>query len=110
MEASRAIVARAGVAEGLEHGRSACLLSESDTPSQLGKSLGQLLARQHDARQLGQAARQILETRHSWPDIAKRTLALAERAIAAASSPKRPARLPTPRGRGNPADRPGAAN
>ncbi|MCH2172615.1 glycosyltransferase [Myxococcota bacterium] len=110
MEAARAIVARTGVADGLEHGLSACLLDASDPPSRMGAQLRNLLAREGDAARLGRGARRQLESRHAWPEIAARTLEVIERAIGSTDSWQLPARLPSPRGGGKPADRPGAVN
>lgn len=81
MEAGRAIVARQGVAEGLEHGRSAWLLARDAGAEELARALGRLAADPVEAARLGRGARARLESYHAWPDLAARTLALAERVV-----------------------------
>ncbi len=77
MEARRAIVARAGIAEGLEHGRSAWLLRPEATDAELADAIRALLDDPGRAARLGRAARAQLEAQHAWPDLARRTLELA---------------------------------
>jgi glycosyltransferase involved in cell wall biosynthesis len=77
MEARRAIVAHAELAEGLEHDRSAWLLDAAGARGDLAAAIRLLVADRARAERLGRAARAHLETRHGWTDIARRTLALA---------------------------------
>jgi 1,2-diacylglycerol 3-alpha-glucosyltransferase len=79
MEAGRAIVARRGVAEGLEHGVSAWLLDRDADAGELARTLAGLAADPVAAARLGRGARARLESHHAWPSLAARTLALAER-------------------------------
>jgi glycosyltransferase involved in cell wall biosynthesis len=77
MEAGRPIVARAAAAPGLEHGRSAWLLSADAGPSELASALRTLARDPERAAELGRAARAVLESRHAWRELAARTLAFA---------------------------------
>jgi glycosyltransferase involved in cell wall biosynthesis len=79
MEAGRAIVAREGVAEGLEHGVSAWLLAPDAGAAELARALRSLAADPAAAARLGRGARARLESHHAWPALAARTLALAEK-------------------------------
>ena len=81
MEARRAIVAHASVAEGLEHQRSAWLLAAGDGDAELAHAIRALSSDPERARRLGCAARAQLESHHPWPGIAEQTLALVEEAI-----------------------------
>jgi glycosyltransferase involved in cell wall biosynthesis len=82
MEAGRAIVAHADVAEALEHGREAWLLPAGSTAADLAEAIGTLAKDPERAAQLGQGARTALETRFAWPPLAQRTLALCEAVLA----------------------------
>lgn len=75
MEAGRAIVAFAGVSEGLLHGREAWLVPPKAGAAGLARTLGQLASMPAVAAQLGGAARRRLERMHSTRDLAERTLA-----------------------------------
>jgi glycosyltransferase involved in cell wall biosynthesis len=78
MEAGRAIVAHAPVADVLEHGDSAWLLAPGATPADLAAAIGALARDPARAGRLGRGARAALETRFAWPPLARRTLALCE--------------------------------
>jgi glycosyltransferase involved in cell wall biosynthesis len=80
MEAERPIVAFEEVAEGHVHGQSAWLLSAGAGPDELASAVRALLNDPARAQRLGREARTLLESRHAWPPLARRTLALAERA------------------------------
>jgi len=80
MEASRPIVARRDVAEGLEDGVSAWLVDPDAGPQALADAIHALVADSERAARLGAAGRARLEARHSWPELAARTLALAAEA------------------------------
>jgi glycosyltransferase involved in cell wall biosynthesis len=82
MEAARPIVARRGVADGLEHGESAWLLEPEAGPEAFAEAIRALLADPALAARLGAGARAVLEARHVWPELARRTLALAAEAAA----------------------------
>jgi glycosyltransferase involved in cell wall biosynthesis len=77
MEASRAIVARRGVAEGLVDGVSARLLAPEDGPQALAVAIRALAAEPAVAARLGAAARAHLEAHHARGPLARETLALA---------------------------------
>ncbi len=79
MEASRPIVARAGVADGFEHERNAVLLAPGDGPEALAGALRRLAAEPERAARLGRGARRLLEERHAWPALAEHLLALVRR-------------------------------
>ena len=79
MEAARAIVAHADVAEGLAHGESAWLLPPGATPGEWAAALRGVLRDPTLATHLGVGARRVLETRHAWPALAARTLAFCTR-------------------------------
>lgn len=78
MEAARPIVARAEVAEGFTHERDALLLGPDAGPAELAEAIERVLADPDAAERLGTGARALLERRHAWPDLARRTLALVE--------------------------------
>ena len=78
MEAGRAIVAHASVAEALEHDRSGWLLAPGATAAELAAAIGALARDPARAARLGRGARAALETRFAWPPLARRTLALCE--------------------------------
>jgi glycosyltransferase involved in cell wall biosynthesis len=84
MEAARPIVARRGVADGLEHGASAWLLEPDAGPDALAGAIRALLDDPALAARLGAGARALLEARHAWPALARQTLALASEAAARA--------------------------
>lgn len=79
MEAGRAIVAFRGVAATLEHRSSAWLLGADASPAEIGQALAALLTDRGRAADLGRGARSVLDRRHAWPELARRTLALAAR-------------------------------
>ena len=76
MEAARPIVAYARIAEGLEHGVSAELLSDGAGPAELAHAVERVLADPVRAAALGRAARARLDGQHAWPRIAEETLSL----------------------------------
>jgi len=78
MEAGRAIVAHARVADALEHDHSAWLLAPGATPADLADAIGALASDPARAARLGRGARAALETRFAWPPLARRTLTLCE--------------------------------
>jgi glycosyltransferase involved in cell wall biosynthesis len=78
MEAGRAIVAHACVADALEHGHSGWLLAPGSTPNELAAAIRTLANDPARAARLGRAARATLATRFAWPPLAQRTLALCE--------------------------------
>lgn len=74
MEAGRAIVGFAGVAEGLLHGREAWLLPPTAGAEGLARTLGQLASMPAVAGQLGGAARRRLQRAHGSKALAEQTL------------------------------------
>jgi len=80
METGRPIVAQQRVAEGLVDGTSACLLDDAAGAGEIAAALRGLQSDPARAAALGAAARDTLAARHAWPDLARRTLALAQRA------------------------------
>ena len=58
--------------------RSGWLLSPDASADEIVKAVGTLLEAPPRARALGEGARAVLESRHAWTDLAKRTLAFAE--------------------------------
>jgi glycosyltransferase involved in cell wall biosynthesis len=80
LEAGRAVVARASLADTLAHDESAWLLDDHASPRELGAAL----ARVHDdaalAARLGAAGQRALQKQHDWPALALATLELAARA------------------------------
>jgi glycosyltransferase involved in cell wall biosynthesis len=84
LEAARPVVAYAGSAPGLEHDRSAWLVSPEQGARGLAQAVRRLLADPERARRLGQAARALLEAQHAWPELAARTLAFARSVRSAA--------------------------
>jgi glycosyltransferase involved in cell wall biosynthesis len=76
MEASRAIVARAPLADTLAHGESGWLIERDDD----ARSLAAAIARMRDDRaladRLGEGARRALVKLHAWPALATDTLGL----------------------------------
>lgn len=77
MEAERAIVAHAALAQGLVHDRSAWLGAVDAGGEVLAAAIRTLLADRPRAARLGAEARRTLEIRHGWPDLARKTLAFA---------------------------------
>jgi len=84
MEASRPIVARAALAHGLVHDRSAWLVADDADDAALAAAIRALIDDPARARRLGAGARRALESRHAWPDAARRTLELASAVATAA--------------------------
>ena len=80
LEAGRAVVARAPLADTLSDGESACLLAADASPRELGAAL----ARVHDddalATRLGAEGQRALRKLHDWPELALTTLELVARA------------------------------
>ena len=87
MEASKAIVAFQGIAPGFEHRESAWLLEEDAGAPQLAEALRALASNVSLRETLGQGARSLVETHHSWESLTHRTCALAETVIAQRSHP-----------------------
>jgi glycosyltransferase involved in cell wall biosynthesis len=87
MEAGRAIVAHAGVAGVLEHGREAWLLAPGSGVAELAAAVGLLANDPVRAASLGCGAREALTARFAWPQLAKRTLALCESVLAKGGRP-----------------------
>jgi len=81
MEARRAIVARARLVDGLEHGVSAWLVPPEAGPRELATALETLAGDPVAAAKLGRGARSLLELRHSWPPLAKQTLEFMEEVV-----------------------------
>ncbi len=76
MEASRAIVARASVAEPLTHEHSAWLVADDAMPSAWSAAVNALLSDSLRAAQLGAEARRTLEREHDPITLARGVLAL----------------------------------
>jgi glycosyltransferase involved in cell wall biosynthesis len=89
MVASRAIVARAFVADPLEHDRSGWLLADDAPPSAWAAAVNALLADPERAARLGAEARRTLEREHDPAAIARQVLALAETVCADRAMPSR---------------------
>jgi len=87
MEAGRAIVAHASVADALEHDHSAWLLAPGATSADLAAAIGALASNPARAARLGRGARAVLETRFAWPPLAQRTLALCEAVLTGGDRP-----------------------
>ena len=83
MDAARPIVARCGIAEGLEQDRSARLLPPDAGAREFASALAELAARPDLCARLGAGAREHLEEHHRWSDIAAKTLSFAEGVISA---------------------------
>jgi glycosyltransferase involved in cell wall biosynthesis len=82
MEAGRAIVARAPLADTLVHGESGWLLEQRDSADALAGAIARVYDDAPLAAQLGAGARRVLLKAHDWPALAWGTLDLARRAIA----------------------------
>ncbi len=76
MEASRAIVARASVAESLVHQRSAWIVADDAPPAAWAAAVSALLADPAGAARLGAEARRTLEREHDPAALARDVLAL----------------------------------
>ncbi len=76
MEASRAIVARASVADSLVHQRSAWLLADDAPPAAWAAAVNALLADPAGTARLGVEARRTLEREHDPAALARDVLAL----------------------------------
>lgn len=74
MEAARPIVAFEGIADGLEHDRSAWLLPPEAGPTAFAEAVRTLQGEPERADRIGAAARSHLESHHGWHDLAVRTL------------------------------------
>jgi len=81
MEAGRAIVARASIADPLVHGASGWLLPDDAPASTWSDAVQSLLVEPALAARLGAMARAVLERDHDPQRIAAETLALVERAM-----------------------------
>jgi glycosyltransferase involved in cell wall biosynthesis len=86
MEASRAIVARAGQVDSLRDGENAQLVPRDACAAQLAAAIDTLARDPARAGALGRAARETLRREHAWPELARRTLALAAQ-VAATRTP-----------------------
>lgn len=80
MEAARPIVAFEEVADGLIDGVSARLLDAGAGPDAIALALREFAETPTLGLELGAAAHEHLIAHHSWPDIAARTLGVAQRA------------------------------
>jgi len=89
MEAGRAIVARAAVADPLAHGRSAWLLRDDAPPRHWAEAIAALRADAPLAARLGAAARRTLEREHQPAAVAARALDLVEGVLARTWAPDR---------------------
>ena len=85
MEAARAIVLRADLAESLVHDESGWLLPADAGPDDFAAALRALAEGAGLRSRLGAGARRALATRHTWPPLAERTLALVRAAMARAA-------------------------
>jgi glycosyltransferase involved in cell wall biosynthesis len=84
MEASRAIVAREGVADTLVHGRSAWLLRRDAPAGELAAALQHVSEDAALAARLGAGARAALEKHHDGSRLARRTLELVDSLVGSA--------------------------
>ncbi len=84
METARPIVAIERVAPGLRHRESAWLLDTSATGREWAQSLIDLRKDEALADALGRGARQVLEERHDWKQLAARTRGFLDRVVAEA--------------------------
>ncbi len=80
MEAGRAIVARAPLADTLAHGESGWLLAPHDDASALAARMARVYDDPQLAAQLGAGARRALLEFHDWPALAHDTLELVREA------------------------------
>ncbi len=89
MEAARAIVARASVADPLEHDRSGWLLPDGAPDSAWAGAVNALLADPARAARLGSEARRTLEREHDPSGAARAVLALVEGVRSRRATPSR---------------------
>jgi glycosyltransferase involved in cell wall biosynthesis len=82
LEAGRAVVARAPLADTLAHGESGWLLAEDAPASEVGAALARVFDDAPLAAQLGAGGRRALLKAHDWPALALDTLDLVREAIA----------------------------
>lgn len=80
LEARRAVVARRGIAAGLVHGESACLLPDDAGPAVWAEAIDALLDDPSRAARLGAGGRAALERGHDPDALARATLGLLARA------------------------------
>jgi glycosyltransferase involved in cell wall biosynthesis len=95
MEAARPIVAREGIADGLVHDRSAWLLPRDAGAEHFAAALRGLLGDPGHAERLGRGGRAVLEERHAWPQLARRTVAFVEQ-IRRSPEPNQPVETRSP--------------
>lgn len=81
LEAARAVVARADVAEGLVHQESGWLIAPDEPDDALADGVARLLGDPGLAARLGAGGRRRLEQRHGWDALARATLDLVSRAV-----------------------------
>jgi glycosyltransferase involved in cell wall biosynthesis len=89
MEASRAIVARASVADPIEQGRSGIVLTDDAPPAAWVAAVNALLADPDGAARLGAQARRTLEREHDPAAMARDVLTLVETVRADRAMPSR---------------------
>ncbi len=82
MEARRAIVARAALADTLRHEESGWLVAEDAGPEVLAAGMRHCCEDAALRERLGAGARKVLEHEHDWPPLAEATLRLVEEAVA----------------------------
>jgi glycosyltransferase involved in cell wall biosynthesis len=82
LEASRAVVARAPLADTLVHGESAWLLGRDASSSELAGAIARIYDDRGLAAQLGAGGQRTLLKAHDWPALATDTLGLTRVAIA----------------------------
>jgi len=82
LEASRAVVARAPLADTLAHGESAWLLGRDAAAGELATAIARVYDDSALAAQLGAGGQRALLKAHDWPALATDTLDLAREAIA----------------------------
>jgi len=88
LEAERAVVARAPLADTLVHGESGWLLAEDASARELGDALARLWDDAALAARLGAGGRRALEKAHDWPALALDTLELAREAARRSRLPR----------------------
>ena len=81
MEAERAIVARAPLADTLMHGESGWLLELGADARALARAIARVYDDAPLAAQLGAGARRVLRKSHDWPSLALDTLELTREAL-----------------------------
>jgi len=82
LEAQRAVVARAPLADTLAHDESGCLLAHDADARELGAGIARLYDDAQLASRLGASAHRVLRKAHDWPALALDTLDLVREAIA----------------------------